>query len=173
MKIRKAILSDLQIIQKLNNQLFELEFENYDKNLIKNWALTESGKKYFENAIKKDFVVVAEVDNRVVGYLLGQAIKISYYDFKIAELCNMCIDDNYRGKGIGFALYKEFENYYINNKIDNFTVTASYKNESAKNFYKKLGFAETNITLMKLTSHNQNLLSQNQIKNNQNRIIKS
>lgn len=31
------------------------------------------------------------------------------YDFKIAELCNMCIDSNYRKQGIGNALYKEFE----------------------------------------------------------------
>ena len=66
---------------------------------------------------------------------------IPYYNFKIAELCNMCIDSNYRKQGIGMALYKEFEKAFREKRITHFTVTASFKNENAKAFYKKMGFA--------------------------------
>ena len=74
---------------------------------------------------------------------------IPYYNFKIAELCNMCIDSNYRKQGIGNALYKEFEKSFKEQGIAHFTVTASFKNENAKSFYKKMGFEEANSTFTK------------------------
>ena len=149
MLIRKATLKDLQRIQELNNQLFELELANFDKYLIKDWPLSKEGKEYFENAIKDSFVIIAEIDDKVVGYLLGEVSDIPYYDFKIAELCNMCIDSNYRKQGIGKALYKEFEKSFNEQGITHFIVTASFKNESAKAFYKKMGFEEANSTFTK------------------------
>ena len=149
MLIRKAELKDLQRIQELNNELFELELANFDKHLIKNWPLSKEGREYFENAINESFVVVAEIDGKVVGYLLGEESDIPYYDFKIAELCNMCIDSNYRKQGIGNALYKEFEKHFKEQGINHFTVTASFKNENAKSFYKKMGFEEANSTFTK------------------------
>ncbi|MBE5736257.1 MAG: GNAT family N-acetyltransferase [Clostridiales bacterium] len=149
MRIRKAELKDLSRIQELNNELFELEIANFDKYLIKDWPLSNEGKTYFENAIKESFVAVAEIDNKIVGYLLGEETDIPYYNFKIAELCNMCIDGNYRKQGIGNALYKEFESYFRMKGISHFVVTASFKNESAKAFYKKMGFEEANSTFVK------------------------
>ena len=149
MLIRKAVLKDLQRIQQLNNELFELELANFDKYLIKDWPLSNEGKRYFKNAIKDSFVIIAEIDNKIVGYLLGEESDIPYYNFKIAELCNMCIDSNYRKQGIGNALYREFEKHFNNQGITHFIVTASFKNESAKAFYKKMGFDEANTTLTK------------------------
>ena len=93
--------------------------------------------------------MVAEIENQVVGYLLGEESDIPYYNFKIAELCNMCIDSNYRKQGVGNALYKEFERFYNEQGISHFIVTASFKNESAKAFYKKMGFEEANSTFIK------------------------
>jgi len=147
--IRKATLKDLQRIQELNNELFDLELANFDKYLIKDWPLSKEGKKYFENAIKESFVIVAEIDDKVVGYLLGEESDIPYYNFKIAELCNMCIDSNYRKQGIGNALYNEFERAFREQGVTHFMVTASFKNENAKSFYKKMGFEEANSTFIK------------------------
>ncbi len=149
MLIRKAELKDLQRIQELNNELFELELKNFDKYLIKGWPLSQEGKDYFTDAIKQSFVIVAEINDKVVGYLLGEESNIPYYNFKIAELCNMCIDECYRKQGIGYALYKEFEQFYKQKNITHFIVTASFKNENAKAFYKKIGFEEANLTFAK------------------------
>ena len=149
MLIRKATLKDLQRIQELNNELFDLELANFDKYLIKDWPLSNEGKQYFEKAIKESFVVVAEINNNIVGYLLGEESNIPYYNFKIAELCNMCIDSNYRKQGIGNALYKVFEKSFKEQGVTHFIVTASFKNESAKAFYKKMGFEEANSTFTK------------------------
>lgn len=149
MLIRRATIKDLKIIQQLNNELFELELENFDKYLIKDWPLSAEGAEYFRNAINESFVVVAEIDNKIVGYLLGEECNIPYYKFRIAELCNMCIAKDYRKQGIGNMLYKEFEKFYKEIGINHFIVTASFKNESAKAFYKKMGFSEANSTFIK------------------------
>ena len=53
MFIRKAEIKDLERIQELNNQLFDLEIENFDEYLIKNWPLSTEGRNYFLNAIKE------------------------------------------------------------------------------------------------------------------------
>lgn len=108
--IRKATINDLQRIRELNNDLFELELANFDNYLIKGWPLSDEGEIYFKNAIKNNFVIFAEVDNKVMGYLLGEKNNIPYYNFKIAELCNMCVDENYRKHGIGKALYRTWHN---------------------------------------------------------------
>ena len=149
MLIRKAEVKDLKFIQELNNQLFDLEIENYDPYLTKNWPLSDDGKDYFLNAIKENCVLVAESENKVVGYLLAEEIDIPYYKFKLAELCNMCVNKQYRRQGIGEKLFLEFEKYFQDKGITHFTVTASFKNESAKSFYKKMGFVEANSSFVK------------------------
>lgn len=146
MIIRKATQKDLNIIQQLNNELFELELEHFDTYLTKNWPLSKQGYDFFENAITNDLVLVAQIDDNVIGYLHASKADIPYYDFEIAELCNMCITKTYRKQGIGKKLYDEFVSYYNSQSVNHFIVTASYKNESAQAFYKKLGFKPANIT---------------------------
>lgn len=156
-KIRKATLKDLNAIQALNNQLFDLELECFDPHLVRNWPLSSEGKEYFTNAIKNDYVIVAEtqVDGGgiLVGYLLAEKVDIPYYAFPIVELCNMCVDKDYRKHGIGKLLFAEFEKHFTSLGITNLTVTASYKNSSAQAFYKKMGFTEANLTFTKFTKN--------------------
>lgn len=100
--IRKATIDDLNKIQNLNNELFKLEKENYDSTLVLNWPLTEEGKNYFKNLIINDYVVVALIDNEIVGYLAGTINdKGSYEEIQYGEINNMLVNSNYRGYGIG------------------------------------------------------------------------
>ena len=145
--VRQANIDDVSTIQALNNELFELESAHYDEYLIKDWPLSKDGLEYFTNAIENSYVIVVLDGNDVVGYLLGDEVEYPYYDFKIAELCNMCVSSKYRKLGLGKMLFQRFQADYIAKGIDRFIVTASYKNESAIAFYKKIGFTEGNITL--------------------------
>lgn len=146
--IRRATIEDLEIIQNLNNNLFDLEKENYDPTLIINWPLTEEGRKYFEDLITNDYVVLAVAEDVIVGYLAGTIEeKGSYEEIQYGEINNMFIDDNYRGYGIGKKLINSFKNYCKDNNIFNLKVTASYRNKNAIAFYHKNGFEEFNLTL--------------------------
>lgn len=110
--IRKATLNDLSIVQELNNNLFELEIENYDDTLVKNWSLTTEGKNYFEDLIINNYVIVAEKDNKIIGYLAGTINdKGSYENIRYGEVNNMYISDGFRGLNIGKKLINEFKTY--------------------------------------------------------------
>ena len=146
--IRKAELADLNSIQKLNDNLFDLEFNNYDDTLKREWALEKEGQDYFEDMIKNEIVFVAQIEEKIVGYLAGSICEqISYIKETFAELDNMCIDDDYRRFGIGTLLMNEFKKYCKEKNMQNIKVTASAKNDRAIQFYRKNGFEDYNVTL--------------------------
>ena len=146
--IRKANIEDLIKVQELNNNLFELEFNNFDDTLKVGWPFEKEGKEYFENMIKNNIVFVAEVEEKIVGYLAGSICEqTSYITETFAELDNMCIDDEYRRFGIGTLLMDEFKKYCKERNMQNIKVTASAKNSRAIQFYMKNGFEDYNVTL--------------------------
>ena len=146
--IRKANIDDLYEIQKLNKELFELESNNFDSTLITDWPLTQEGKEYFENTIKKDIVLVAYLDKQIVGYLAGTLnSQYSYNNIVQAELDNMCIMNEFRKLGIGSKLFEEFKKICKENKINEIKVVASYNNLNAIDFYKRNGFKEAELIL--------------------------
>ena len=146
--IRKATLDDLFEIQNLNNLLFKLEKENFDPTLVEDWPLSAEGKNYFKELIENNFVVVAIINNEIVGYLAGSINeKGSYEEIQYGEVNNMFIKSECRGYGLGKMLINEFKKYCSSNSINNLIVTASAKNVNAIEFYKKNGFDDFNITL--------------------------
>lgn len=146
--IRKATLDDLFEIQNLNNLLFKLEKENFDPTLVEDWPLSADGKNYFKELIENNFVVVAIINNEIVGYLAGSINeKGSYEEIQYGEVNNMFIKSECRGYGLGKMLINEFKKYCSSNSINNLVVTASAKNVNAIEFYKRNGFDDFNITL--------------------------
>jgi len=146
--IREANLSDLLEIQKLNDSLFDLEYNSYDDTLKLGWALEKEGQEYFKYMIEKQIVFVAQIEEKIVGYLAGSiSEQITYITETFAELDNMCICDEYRKIGIGTLLIDEFKNYCQEKNIQNIRVTASSKNVNAIQFYIKNGFEDYNVTL--------------------------
>ena len=146
--IRKANIDDLYEIQKLNGELFKLEYNDFDSTIIVNWPLSKEGKEYFEDAINNHVVLVACLNKQIVGYLAGTLNSQYSYNNNIqAELDNMCILTEYRKLGIGRKLFEEFRRICEENSINEIKVIASYKNTSAINFYKSNGFEEAELTL--------------------------
>jgi len=71
--IKKATIDDLKEIQELSLKLFEKEYKEYDSSLDLDWTLGKTGTKFFKNRITKEdgCVLIAIVENKVVGYLCG------------------------------------------------------------------------------------------------------
>lgn len=77
-----------------------------------NWALTEEGKDYFEDLIKNQYVIVATLEDKIIGYLAGSINeKGSYEEIQYGEINNMFIKEDYRLYGIGKKLINNFKNY--------------------------------------------------------------
>lgn len=146
--IRRAVLEDTEVIQKLNNELFKLEKENFDSTLVTDWPLTKEGKEYFEDLITYNYVIVAVLNGEIVAYLAGSINeKGSYEELQYGEINNMLVNDKCRGLGLGKLLIDQFKVYCKKNNIYNLKVEASAKNINAINFYKKNGFEDFNVTL--------------------------
>ena len=147
--IRQATLDDLKIIQNLNFELFKLEKENFDSTLIVEWPLTKEGKNYFEDLIKNEFVIVAIVNEKIIGYLAGTICEKCPYEItQYGEINNMLVDNNYRGQGVGKRLINKFKDYCKSKNINNLKVVASAKNTNAIKFYKTQGFNEFDISFI-------------------------
>ena len=146
--IRKAILDDLETIQQLNYELFVLESNNFDDTLIVDWSLSDDGRQYFISSINNDITLVAVVNNKIVGYIIGSLdTEGAYNNIKQAELNNMYVLEEYRSIGVGGRLFDELKKLFIENGMQEVKVVADCKNVKAVNFYKKNGFSESEITL--------------------------
>ncbi len=147
-EIKKADITYLKDIQNLNNELFELEYSNFDPALRVGWTFEQEGTKYFTNMLNNEIVYIALDKNIVVGYLAGSInIQGSYVTKSLAEIDNMFVLEEYRKYGIGTKLINTFKEYCFKNKIEELKVTANAKNENAIKFYMKNGFNEFEITL--------------------------
>ena len=146
--IRKAKSTDLKEIQTLNKVLFDLEYKNYDSTLDTTWPISNEGTEYFKNAIENDITLVAAVENKIVGYLIGSLNTQNTYNiYSQAELENMCVLEQFRKLGIGTKLFNRFKEICKENNIKGLKVVASYKNKNAINFYLKNGFDKSDLTL--------------------------
>lgn len=146
--IRKAKLSDLEDVRKLNQKLFYHDFE-FDKTLNLSWP--KKNKKYFKERIlsKNSITLIAENNNLIVGYLIGTIVNSQDYRkaIKIAELENTLILPDYRGKKIGTRLIKEFFKWAKSKKIKRAKLIASAKNKRAISVYKKNSFFEYDLVM--------------------------
>jgi ribosomal protein S18 acetylase RimI-like enzyme len=146
MIIRKAIINDLKRIQELNYMLFQKEEKEFDDSLNMNWGYSDAGKNYFIGKIKdeKNITFVAEDNAKIVGYLAGGICETQVYRNikEMTELENMFILDEYRSKGIGSSLMREFVEWSKNKGAERIHVEASALNHQAINFYKKNNFKE-------------------------------
>lgn len=148
-QISVATIKDIETVQKLNNKLFQLEYDSgFDETLLPGWPLTAEGKAYFTDLIKNKVVFLAKIKNRVVGYLAGGvAAADSYVTVKFGEVENIFVDEKYHKLGIGTKLINAFKDYCLSKGVDYLRVTAYARNERAINFYRKNGFEISDVTL--------------------------
>lgn len=69
--IRLAEAEDIERIQQLSQELMEYEKNNSTKEYMynMNWALTEQAYNNYKSNIENDWIYVACVDNKIVGYM--------------------------------------------------------------------------------------------------------
>jgi ribosomal protein S18 acetylase RimI-like enzyme len=146
-RIRKAVLADINDILRLNKALFDHETAfNQAYNL--DWTYSNVGREYFEKMINSQVAVVAEVDGKVVGYLIASVRAQSFRrQNPIAELDNMFIDEHFRRHGIGKRLVIEMKEQLKKKGAKSVRVEAAFQNENAIEFYKSCGFDEFDLVL--------------------------
>lgn len=148
-QIKVATIGNLKDIQELNHQLCIKENKEFDPTINEDYPIQKEGKEYFKERIENGCALVAEVDNKIVGYLVGGMSEISDYRnvSKMAEAENMYVLEEYRSFGIGGKLFKRFVDWCKIREVERIRVVASAKNTKAIEFYKKEGFETCEIAL--------------------------
>lgn len=83
--------------------------------------------------------IVAEVDNKAVGY--GGIWLI----LDEGHITNIAVHSNYRGQGIGNRLVEGLIKFCIERQITNMTLEVRRSNKVAQNLYEKYGFLHAGI----------------------------
>lgn len=146
--IRKAKPEDWETIQRLNNEVFEVS-RPYDKRLNMKWPYSKEGIKYYKKVTKskKYCCIMAEIDHKPIGYLVGLEKNYSYRLNKTAEIDNMGVTPKYRTSGVGSKLVTEFKKWCKKKGLRHIKVSTYYYYKKVINFYRKQKMVPIDITL--------------------------
>lgn len=146
--IRQARTDEVEKLQFLDDEVFIHDVE-FDPDLDMTWAKGEKGRTYFSNLVNdpNSCCLLAEDNDKAVGYLVASFKDTIYRKSKCAELQNMGVSPDYRSKGIGSMLIQKCLEWAKTQGFQKVYVNAYFGNLDAIKFYKKNGFVEIDLGL--------------------------
>lgn len=102
----------------------------------------------FERFIENKEIVVAKLQDEIVGYMMfsiKEIIKNIMRYRKQISIEAICVDEKYRGKGIGTSLLNYAKKIGKENHCTDIYLTVNEENEDAIRLYEKFGLKVKNI----------------------------
>jgi diamine N-acetyltransferase len=145
-KIRKADRSDLENLSNLATVTYVDAFGgSFSPEELQDRIQKTRSVEYFEKALEKDVVLVAEDASLLVGYAeFGKPdLAIDGILDGDQELVRLYVLKGHQGRGIGKALLEAALSHPKMKSAGNIYLDVWEKNESAIRFYRSYGFVET------------------------------
>ena len=104
----------------------------------------------FLEAVGTETLLVAEMEERVVGILLFVYRHIGsdkQVKRNVLFIDAMAVDEVYRGKGIGHQLFDEVKKIAKEKNMDGIELQVNARNTQAKAMYESYGFTEKSINM--------------------------
>lgn len=142
--IRRASIDDLAAVCQLSQLLFDYE-RQYTDEFNMGWSHAKEGQEFFTKRLKsrKSFILLAQDGNNLVGYILITMEKLSWRAFNpIADVVNLSVAPEYRGKGIGTVLVQKAKKLALKRGAKRMGVSTLAGNAPAIRFYQRLGFRD-------------------------------
>lgn len=156
--IREYQDSDKELLKKLIEKLMDFVVATDPIKRIRRMegfgpsTLKKLLRKIDENSGK---IYFAEVDGRVVGYVAGfvgtqsKENLLEVIPAKVGYIEDLFVEDKYRGKNIGTLLMEKMEEYLKSQGCDSLWLEVFAPNKKAYEYYKKLGFMDREIGMLK------------------------
>ena len=140
--IVKATKKDMPEVAKLS-----IEMLKYHNVLLDNYFTIFPYEQYVEKFTKKlndnCRILVAKIDNKVVGFLLVEFTKTPHYkNVNVCILDEIVVSEKHRSCGIGTALFKKAMSVCKKKKIEEVKLNVYNANIDAKRLYERLGFSD-------------------------------
>jgi len=142
--IRTAVASDAVVIGKMWEKLVTYH-RRIDDDMPQ---ATANGPELYARSLMNRLedshtrVLVAEVDGRVVGYVLGVVVDLVPEMFEHEAggfLADIYVEDAYRGRGIGRALVENLAAWFRTHGVNHFEWHVAASNVEALGFWRALG----------------------------------
>ena len=149
MNIRKAKVEDIKEISNILMQVSKLHSDNRP-DIFKDKKMSEI-IKWSEDILKDNqkIVIVAESESKICGVAVCKIKTINEHinikDTKIFSVDELCVDKDYRKKGIGSNLIAEAKLLAEENNCNRLELNCWKFNQDAMKFYKDIGFEEQRI----------------------------
>lgn len=147
-QIRLAKKADYEAVIKIMSQVQEMHVEwrpdiyKHNDNLIP--------RDVFDKIVENDTFYVAESNQEVIGVLeivYRHVESPSHVTRDFIFVDTMAIDENYRGMGIGHAMFDFLKEMKKAKNLDGIELQVNARNSAAYEMYKKYGFTEKSINM--------------------------
>ncbi len=133
-KIRNAWIDDLGAIFHLGEKLFTSQDVS---NLYRTWDEYEVTHLF---NVESDYMLVAECEERVVGFAMGSVIEKKRSAWNYGHLVWLGVDPEYAGMGIASRLFDKFRELMEQAGVRMLMVDTQADNERALKFFERKGF---------------------------------
>lgn len=120
----------IELVKTVNKRMEKENIEPYKK--LENGLNNNAWNEFFKNDDKK--IIVAEDNNKVIGFLSV----INHKDY--VYLDDYCVNNDYRGKGIGSKLMSMADEYARKKNINKINTHVESANHESIDFYMNKGF---------------------------------
>ena len=150
MRIRNITISDYNDVDKLMQQVHSLHVKNRPDLYVE--LEHPLSKTEFEEQVQNNNLisVVAEEKGVVIGLcIVTIRNKSGMVNKKIAYMDDLCVDEKFRGKGIGKELFSYVSNIVKEKGANRLDLMVWSFNKNALNFYEELGMTTQRYILEK------------------------
>lgn len=132
--IRYMELDDLAKVFHLGEKLFT---SREMPNLYRTWDQYEVARLFLDSS---DYCLVAEKDNELVGFILGETITKYHNAWKYGYLIWIGVETSHRRLGIASKLTDHFISLMLKEDVRMILVDTEADNQSGISFFEKKGF---------------------------------
>jgi ribosomal protein S18 acetylase RimI-like enzyme len=132
--IREMDIDDIPPVFHLGERLFTAKEV---PNLYRTWDEYEVIGMFQDDP---EFSLVAEVDEKIVGFALGTTIIKSRSAWKYGHLVWLGVDPDYQGYGIATKLFNALRELMVEEGVRILVVDTEADNDAALEFFRKMGF---------------------------------
>ncbi len=150
MKIEVPTINDYEQVNDLACQVHELHVNwRPDLFLPTKEAIT---KERFVSLMEEKSIFVVKIEDKIVGYVTFCIVEKENLILRFRKQLSidaMCVDNKYRGQGIGSSLLEFIEKYAKEANCTDIYLTVNEENTNAIKTYEKFGMKVKNIAYSK------------------------